>query len=203
MPDRLPRPDAPCEWLCLTSGVRHLRAFKFEGKCDFFSLFFISRKIVTVTFWDFLKTCGGDTYPDDKKNRTCNYSLLADLQVPDIGWYNQQNRSFRGSCGRTAKNSRDFSGVSAISSFDPTVTLPYRFPHIHYMECMSDSNYVACHVSDGCLTSWITCNNNVNYFVWQYLSTPNHLWADVINALGWRRSNHHFHHFIANLACLT
>ena len=60
-------PGAPCERMCLIYRVWHLRAFKFKGKCELFSLFFISRKIVTVTFWDFLKTCGGDTYPNAKK----------------------------------------------------------------------------------------------------------------------------------------
>ena len=54
---------------------------------NFFPLFYFSRKILTVTFWDFLKSCGGDTYLDVKKNHRCNYSLLTDLQVSDIGWF--------------------------------------------------------------------------------------------------------------------
>ena len=60
---------------------------------NFFSLFFISRKNVTVTFKDFLKTCGGDAYPDAKRNRMCNYSLLAALQVSDNGWLSRPNAS--------------------------------------------------------------------------------------------------------------
>ena len=47
---------------------------------------------MTVTFTDFLKTYGGDTYPDAKRNRMCNYSLLAALQVSDNGWLNRQNQ---------------------------------------------------------------------------------------------------------------
>ena len=79
-----------CVWHPASDILKHSNSRK-NG--NFFPLFFISRKILTVTFWDFLKTCRGDTYLDAKKDRMCNYSLLAALQVSDNGWLDRQNAS--------------------------------------------------------------------------------------------------------------
>ena len=71
-------------WHPVSDILKHSNS---RNNVNFLSLFFFSRKIPSVTFWDFLKTCGGDTYLDAKKNRNGNYSLLRDLQVSDIGWF--------------------------------------------------------------------------------------------------------------------
>ena len=71
-------------WHPVSDILKHSNS---RNNVNFFSLFFFSRKILTVTFWDFLKTCGGDTYLEAKKTRNINYSLLDDLQVSDIGWF--------------------------------------------------------------------------------------------------------------------
>ena len=51
-------------WHPVSDILKHSNS---RNNVNFFSLFFLSRKILTVTFWDFLKTCGGDTYLEAKK----------------------------------------------------------------------------------------------------------------------------------------
>ena len=80
---------ALCVWHTMSNIFEHPNS---RENANFFSLKKILRKIVTVTFKDFLKTCRGDTYPDDKKDRMCNYSLLAAVQVSDDGWFHRQNQ---------------------------------------------------------------------------------------------------------------
>ena len=48
--NRLLTPETSEELSCLTSGVRHPQAFKFEKNGNYLQLFYFSRKILTVTF---------------------------------------------------------------------------------------------------------------------------------------------------------
>ena len=101
-----------CVWHPASDILKHSNSRK-NG--NFFPLFFISRKILTVTFWDFLKTCGGDTYLDAKKDRMCNYSLLAKLQVSDNSKFWSPNQGFHGSLRICDGTYTLYSGTCAAS----------------------------------------------------------------------------------------